>query len=110
MNCKHKPASYSKLLTEGDRDMTCKYCHKPIRTKNKGLSNLIRRLLVFIPIILFCIVAGIGLPISKPGLLGCFFAALAISIFGWLLVCRFFLEYELVPEKNENTASEPDNP
>ena len=101
MNCIHKPDNYKKLLTEGDAGMVCRHCKKPIRIKDKSKSDRIRLILVILPILLFCIIAGTDISAMLPGkaaLLACFFACLGISVFGWLAVCRFVLEYVELPE------------
>lgn len=103
MNCKHSPEDYKKMLLHGDSGMTCRYCHKPIRTKNRKKADALRRLLVFIPILLFCIVAGMGTPTTpaaKLAIAGCFVGCLAVSILGWLIVCAYVLEYEELPEES----------
>ena len=107
MNCNHKPDNYKKMLTEGEAGMVCRHCKKPIRMKNKSHADRIRLLLVILPILIFCIIAGTDLSAivpSKAALLGCFFVCLGISIFGWLIVCRFVLEYEEVPENAETPS------
>lgn len=104
MHCKHKPDDYKKMLLHGDEGMICRYCKKTIRTKNRHKSNIIRKILVIVPIILFCILAAMDIseiPNGKVILLGSFAGCLAVSIIGWLIICRFVLEYEIVPE---NTA------
>ena len=108
MNCKHRPASYTKLLTEGDAGMVCRHCKKPIRTKDRQKADLFRRLLVIVPLVLFCVIAATDISdgLGKAALLGCFLGCLAVSVIGWLILCRFVLEYEEVPEKAEN---DPEN-
>ena len=100
MNC-----NYMKLLTDGDAGMVCRHCKKPIRTKNKTRADRIRLLLVLIPIFLFCIIAGTdisSMPYGKAAIVACFLVFLGISIFGWLIACRCFIEYEEVPEKTDD--------
>ena len=104
MNCKHLPRDLKNLLLNGDAGMVCRRCGKPIRTKDRKKADVIRKLLVIIPIVLFCIIAGLDFPDTPAGklaIIGCFAGSIAISILGWIGVCTFLLEYEEVPEKAE---------
>jgi len=107
MSCKHKPANYWQVLTEGDKDMVCRHCNKPIRTKNLKKATVMRRIVALVPMIIFLIIVGTDISemLSKAALVGSFLICTGVTIFGWLLLCRFVWEYELVPEDTEDDGN-----
>lgn len=97
MQCIHKPASYLKILTQGYEGMVCRHCRQPIRPKAIQKADNLRRALVLFPAIILCVLlafseklpGGLFLPI-------CFIAGIAVTVIGWLIICRFVLEYEAI--------------
>jgi len=108
MNCKHKPASYWQVLMEGDKDMVCRHCNKPIRTKDPRKAGIMRKVMALVPMAIFLVIIGtdISESMSKAGMVYTFLACTGATIIGWLILCRFVWEYELVPEEN---ASDDEN-
>ena len=108
MNCRHKPANYWQVLMEGDKDMVCRHCNKPIRTKDPKKANIMRKIMALVPMAIFLIIVGtdISEKLSKAGLVFAFLACTGVTIIGWLIMCMFVWEYEVVAEKAVDESKE----
>lgn len=96
MNCDHKPASYLKMLTEGENNLVCRHCGAPIRIENAEKALRLRKLIVLVPalLVVLCMLPPVEKLVTRlmplPAWVG---AAILLPLVAWFVLCRFVFHY-----------------